>query len=368
MDRKRSREDWPELSPHSLKVSVARASDGIVSIVSHDVPAEMIGKITGYAEILPPPKEFIFCGSGFIIECNTCSSSAKQSTSSLRSRSRYLCTVLAPASLFKRPNDVPLNTIKIDVFGSTEVLYKAKLLACDFHYNLALITFKSRSQLQALTFKAIDDVLSIDPFHRFQSRELSAFQLQPHSNLFKVVLGTKIFCVWRHHDHPYDLYTASRFFSSSCPKEFGCNELYKIKSNDNKLSFDGGPALNASGEVIGVVFNKYSFLPSNIVLRWWSHYKSSGEFHRPFLGMEVLNLPDADLEFLAQFITRFPNISTAVIVTKVEEDSPAFCSGICTNDVIIRVDDKQVKSKLQFFETIWEKAGKSVEFNVLKSN
>ncbi|XP_074287402.1 uncharacterized protein LOC141612504 [Silene latifolia] len=366
MDRKRSREESPKFNKHILKIAVARASNSVVSIVSHDVPAEMAKKLRRYVEVVPPPKEFIFSGSGFIIECNTCSSSDKPSTSSPRSRSRYLCTVLAPACLFKRPDDVPLDTIKIDVFGSTGVLYKAKLLACDFHYNLALITFKSTSLLQAVTFKGINDILSIDTTHQLQSREVMTFHLQSHSSLFKVIPGTEIFSVWRTHSHHSHLYPGCSFFRSKSPKGFGCNELYNIKEDIYTIGLDGGPALNTFGEVIGIIFNKSSFLPSNIITRWWNHYKSSREFRRPFLGVEVLNLPDAGLKFLSQFINKFPNISTAVIVTKVEEDSPASCSGIHTNDVIVKLDDKLVKSKLQFYETIWEKAGKSVELNVLR--
>lgn len=36
----------------------------------------------------------------------------------------------------------------------------------------------------------------------------------------------------------------------------------------------GGPIINCSGEVIGIGFYGSPFLPSNIISRWWKHYKS----------------------------------------------------------------------------------------------
>ncbi|KAK9742516.1 hypothetical protein RND81_03G178700 [Saponaria officinalis] len=129
---------------------------------------------------------------------------------------------------------------------------------------------------------------------------------------------------------------------------------------------DGAPALNSLGETIGFIFSKTSLLPSNTISRWWNHFKTSGEFCRPFVGMEVANLHDAKLDFLAQFITIFPGVSTAVIVKEVNEDSPAGRSGICAEDVIVKIDGKRVRSKVKFYERIWRKAGKSVELNVVR--
>ncbi|KAH9620682.1 hypothetical protein KSS87_016934 [Heliosperma pusillum] len=286
---KRSREESHEFSQHITKFAAARASPAVVSIVTHHVPEEMCVNFQGYMKVMPPPpKDIIFFGCGMIVECQTSTSN----------RRKYLCKVLAPASLFQRPNHVNLNTIKIHVFGFTGILYKPKLLGCDFHYNLAVVAFKSKSPLPTVTFKDIDDVLSIHP-----TAQNPPFQFLPHSHLFKILPGTRLISVSRSFIPPYRLQAGSGFYRKFC---------------------------------------------------------------RPFLGLEVANLHDADLDFLALFTTKYPNISAGVIVTKVEKGSPACCSGIQIKDVIVKLDGKQVKSKLKFFEAIWDKDEKSVEFNVLR--
>ncbi|KAH9603564.1 hypothetical protein KSS87_007112 [Heliosperma pusillum] len=354
MERKRWREESHESSKHIMKAAAVKASVGVVSIVTHDVPEEMCQNFRGYCKMLPS-KEVILFGCGMIVECLI--SSSNRSSSRRRSRSRkYVCKVLAPASLFQRPNHVNLNTIKIHVFSLTGVLYKPKLLGCDFHYNLAVVAFKSKSPLPTVTFKGIDDVLSIHP-----TAQNSSF----HSDLFKILPGTPMISLSRDYFPPYTLESSTGIFSSTCPDTFGCNELYEIKDSTYD-GYDGGAVLNCFGDIIGIIFNTSSFLPSNIVTRWWEHFKSTGGFRHPFLGFKIANLYDADLDFLAQFVTKFPHISAAVMVTKVEEGSPASRSGLQIRDVIVKVDGKLVKSKLKFFETIWEKDEKSVEFNVLR--
>ncbi|KAH9614453.1 hypothetical protein KSS87_018076 [Heliosperma pusillum] len=383
MSQKRRREESPEFNEHDMKFAGAKASAGVVSIITHDVLEEMIEK-HGKDIYLGAKKEIIFYASGIIIEC-------RQSSSSKR---KYLCTVLAPASLFSRPNH---DTIKIDVFGAGGVLYNnAKLLASDFHYNLAAISFKSPSPLQNVTFKHLDDTFSIHPTHHFPDMDMP-FQFPPHSNFFNILPGTELFSLSRSHVHPYGLYPASGFFSSRCPQGFSCGELYEIKDSIYCPVFDGGSVLNAFGETIGIIFNRSSFLPSNVMTRWWNHHKKfkklcwnwkfeshtvvtirgavvvmvGGRLAMSWIWSGSYNpdphtLSDIYLNFLEQIITGFPNISTAVIITKVEEDSRASDSGFRANDVIIKLDGKLVKSKSKFFETIWEKAGKSVEFSILR--
>lgn len=81
---------------------------------------------------------------------------------------------------------------------------------------------------------------------------------------------------------------------------------------------DGGPLINQLGEVVGVRFHNKGFaytpvLTENVVLRWWNHYKKFGEFCRPWVGMDVCNLHEAELDVLL----KLPNVGTGVIVTKV---------------------------------------------------
>ncbi|KAK9742520.1 hypothetical protein RND81_03G178900 [Saponaria officinalis] len=241
-------------------------------------------------------------------------------------------------------------------------MYKPKLMACDFHFNLALLIIESDTPLSPVTLKGIDDTLSIDPTQH-QGKKTS--RLRPHSDLFNIVPGTQIVSVARVFIEPDDLDYGFATFSSRSPSGLSCNELYELKHGSLEAR-DGAPALNSLGETIGIIFSATCFLPSDTILRWWNHYKISGEFCRPFVGMEVANLHDAELNFLEQFITIFPGVSSSVIVTKVNHDSPAGRSGIRSNDVIVKIDGKLVQSKVKFYEHIWRKVGKSVELKVVR--
>ncbi|KAK9742517.1 hypothetical protein RND81_03G178800 [Saponaria officinalis] len=189
----------PKMDEHIIKLAAVRASPSVVSVVTHNVPEEMFVNFTGYKEKNDLPKECILYGCGIILECTTSANAT------------YLCTVLAPASLFKRPDDVPLHEIEIDVFASTGVMYKGKLLGCDFHFNLALLIIESDTPLSPVTLKGIDDTLSIDPTQH-QGKKKSV--LQPHSDLFKIVPDTQIVSVWRSHLHPYKVQSSFPTFSS----------------------------------------------------------------------------------------------------------------------------------------------------------
>lgn len=70
----------------------------------------------------------------------------------------------------------------------------AKVLACDFHYNLAAIQIKTDSPLPTATLRDLDDAL---PLHSTDHPQERSFKLLPHSNLFKIFPGTKIISLWR---------------------------------------------------------------------------------------------------------------------------------------------------------------------------
>ncbi|XP_074284984.1 putative protease Do-like 14 isoform X3 [Silene latifolia] len=220
-------------------------------------------------------------------------------------------------------------------------LFKGQVIACDFHYNLAAIRIlPGRS-----------------------------FQMPSNSNLFKIVPGTKIIRLVHSYQPAGRLSISSGVFSDTFKRTLlNCNELYWVKHANANVDRCGGPVTNCSGEVIGIGFYRQPFLPANIVSRWWEHFKSCGQYRRPWLGVEVANLYSSNLEFLEHFMMKFPNISTGVVVAEVTQDSPASCSGIRPKDVIVECNGKVVSSKLQFFDVIWDMVGKSVEFNILRES
>lgn len=116
------------------------------------------------------------------------------------------------------------------------------------------------------------------------------------------------------------------------------------------------------------MFCNTSFLPINIVSSWWNHFKSCRQYRRPWLGVEITNLHSCCLNFLAEFMRKFPNVGKGVVVTKVA-DSPAYCSGIRPEDVIVKCDGIVVRSTLEFFDIVWNKVGgESVELNILRAS
>lgn len=262
--------------------------------------------------------------------------------------------------------------VQVDVFVSKDnhVVYRAQMLACDFLNNLAAIQIRTKFQLQTATLKALYDVYPIRPTQ----------QLLPCSNLFKIFPGTNIICLLRSSDPHNSLYTSSAVFEDNLYLGQECNELYQLTNHTEKPALRGvpvkhggpvkrgGPVINYDGEVIGIMFDAYAFLPSNIVSKWWKHFKRSGQYCRPRLGMKVANLYSSSLEFLEKFMMKFPDINTGVVVAKAAEDSPAYCSGIRPGDVIIECNGKVVCSKLELFDIIWDKVGENVEVTVLRAS
>lgn len=335
--------------------AVLKADPFVVGIISHNVPDEMTRDGVFYSEPVTDVEENVIWGAGIIIECEDTGAG------------KFSSTILSPAAQFFRTNDTPYNEIEVDVYLSDGNLCKGEVFACDFHYNLAAIRIQSDFPLQIAKPKALDDTLSIDPIEQHRLFSEKSFQLRRHSNLFKVLPGTKIIYLKRlFYSFPSRLQVEHVVFRDhSLLSTCDCKELYWLEADEDGVD-NGGQIINKSGEVIGIVFSSFAFLPSNIVLKWWNHYKVCREFRRPQHGMVIVNLYTASLDFLEQFMKRFPNITSGVVVTKVEKNSAAYHSRIQCKDVIIKCDGLIVRSKLEFFEKIWDKAGRTVQLTVLR--
>ncbi|XP_063935413.1 uncharacterized protein LOC108227593 isoform X2 [Daucus carota subsp. sativus] len=116
----------------------------------------------------------------------------------------------------------------------------------------------------------MDDSLFIHPTQPLPVDR--SFQLRPHSNLFKIVPDDKVIALSRTKMNPHFFDIAVGHFSMKHPS-INCNELFCVKGIDGN-KYNGGPVINFSGEVIGIMSHGSSFLPSNIVSRWWKHYRT----------------------------------------------------------------------------------------------
>ncbi|KAL1812712.1 hypothetical protein ACET3Z_022777 [Daucus carota] len=343
----------------TAKIAAFRASSCVVNVISY-YKHDKAYKRTRYLPIglaLFGDGVESFAGSGIIIECEQCSDAT------------YSTIILTHANLFMRRGCAPIppNEIEVDVALSDGKLCKCEFVACDFYYNLAAVRIITDIPLQPANMRSLDDSLFIHPTQPLPLDRSS--QLCPHYDLFKIVPDDKVIALSRTKDNPDDRHffeITVGHFSMKRPS-INCNELFGVKGIDGD-KYNGGPVINYSGEVIGIMFHESSFLPSNIISRWWKHYKTYREFRRPRIGFRVVNLYTAEAGFLEQLIRKFPSFSTGVLVLKVEEDSPAYCSGICDFDVIIQINGVVVQGTLEFFEKTWDKVGESVELIVLRES
>ncbi len=118
----------------------------------------------------------------------------------------------------------------------------------------------------------------------------------------------------------------------------------------------GGALVDAKGRLLGIntaiatrtgVFQGYSFaIPVNLVTRIADDIIKYGSFQRAFLGINVYELDSEAADDLGV------KISQGVVVEKLVEGGSAQYSGILPNDIIIKVDDKEIKSVPELQEIV----------------
>jgi Do/DeqQ family serine protease len=108
----------------------------------------------------------------------------------------------------------------------------------------------------------------------------------------------------------------------------------------------GGPLLNINGELIGINTAIYAkaqgigfAIPINRARRIVADLIQYGEVKQAWIGLVVQDID----ERLAQYL-KYP-AAKGVVVTSVEEDSPAEQAGFLEGDVISAVDQRKIKSR-----------------------
>jgi serine protease Do len=117
----------------------------------------------------------------------------------------------------------------------------------------------------------------------------------------------------------------------------------------------GGALVNTNGDLVGIntaiqsptgTYSGYGFaVPSNLVKKIVEDIKQYGLVQRGFLGVNALDLSNEKMveEYNAENKTKFKS-QQGVLVTGLSEDGAAIDAGIEKNDIIIKIDDKQVKT------------------------
>ncbi|XP_050220570.1 putative protease Do-like 14 [Mercurialis annua] len=303
-------------------------------------------------------EEKFFWASGVVIECDNVNGA-------------FVCVILTSASplrLDAYKNCLP-GKFKVEVILPGGDLCCGDIIAYDQHFNICAIEIESTAPLPTANLRCLDDSITFDGSSGHSSLEKKTFELRPHSNLFKVFPGDTLVALGRFHGESFEIMTAPGKFSvESC--RLDCEELLRVNCITTKCGI-GGPMINLYGEVVGINFyaqNCTPFLPTNVVCKWWEHLKRCREYDPPLLGIQVKRLFAAVVDKVEKIVREFPDISNGVIVEKVTPGSPAALAGICPNDVIVELGGKDVRSCLELFEMIWDKAGKRVDLVLLRAS
>ena len=112
----------------------------------------------------------------------------------------------------------------------------------------------------------------------------------------------------------------------------------------------GGPLANVNGEVIGITSMKLVSsgvegmgfaIPIEIASHYAEKLEKGEEVIRPYLGVSMYNISEMDTSFFSE---NFEESRTGVYVDSVEADSPAANAGVKKKDIIIKINDDEVKN------------------------
>jgi serine protease Do len=131
----------------------------------------------------------------------------------------------------------------------------------------------------------------------------------------------------------------------------------------------GGALVDAQGNLLGIntaiatrtgYFSGYSFaIPVNIMKKIVDDIIEFGSYQRGYLGITIMDL-DGDLSEELNL-----NISQGVVIQNVMEGSAAQYAGLLPNDVIVRIDDQEVKSSPELQEIVGSaKVGETLNLTV----
>ena len=134
----------------------------------------------------------------------------------------------------------------------------------------------------------------------------------------------------------------------------------------------GGALVNTDGELLGIntaiksgtgYYAGYSFaIPSNIVRKIVNDIIDYGSFQRAYLGVSIAELDQEKAEELGIDFTR------GIFIQGLTEGGSAEFSGLKAEDVIVKINDKEVKTVPQIQETIGRsKVGDVISVTVLRN-
>jgi serine protease Do len=131
----------------------------------------------------------------------------------------------------------------------------------------------------------------------------------------------------------------------------------------------GGPLLNSSGQVIGINTavsqngeNIGFALPVNLIKERLEVFNKSGQFNRPYLGVQYKMIP--------RVLALQNDVPEGAYVQAVIDGSPAAASGLQAGDIIIKFDGKKVEARSNDLSKLiaQKKVGQKVEIVVWRED
>nr|WGD87992.1 serine protease Do-like protein HtrB [Bacillus subtilis] len=140
----------------------------------------------------------------------------------------------------------------------------------------------------------------------------------------------------------------------------------------------GGPLINASGQVIGINSLKVSesgveslgfAIPSNDVEPIVDQPLQNGKVDRPFLGVQMIDMSQVPETYQENTLGLFGDqLGKGVYVKEVQANSPAEKAGIKSEDVIVKLNGKDVESSADIRQILYKdlKVGDKTTIQVLR--
>ena len=195
-------------------------------------------------------------------------------------------------------------------------------------------------------------VLSLDSKHLISVSEIG--------NSDKLRVGDTTFAVGAPLDSVYS-WTVTRGIISGKDRMVevnlasGGDYVMKVLQTDAAINSgnSGGPLCNINGEVIGITSLKLVdesvegmgfAIPIETALEHANNIIEGKKIEQPYLGVSMINIADAYANFQYSILLKEQNVTNGVLIVAVEDGSPADKAGLKVSDVIIKLNDKEVKS------------------------
>lgn len=140
--------------------------------------------------------------------------------------------------------------------------------------------------------------------------------------------------------------------------EAGANYMEDLIQTDASINpgNSGGPLLNSEGQVVGINTVKVTSaegigfaVPINIAIPIVNSFIERGDFVEPYLGIFAY---DKDV---VHYFDNTINIDSGVYVSNIDEDGPAYKSGLRVGCIMTDIDGKEINTMMQLRTYIYSK-------------